>query len=109
MPDGLIDTNIFIHAQANDTHTEECRRFLFALARGEIQATLEPIVLHELSYGLPRVIKQMTKRDVAAYLLMVLGWPGVLGEKALMADAVQRWSDTPGLSFADAYLAARAA
>jgi hypothetical protein len=66
-------------------------------------------VLHELSYALPRFVKEMTKRGTAAYLLMVLGWQGVRGEKALMVDAVQRWHDTPGLAFVDAYLSARAA
>jgi hypothetical protein len=48
----------------------------------------------------------MTRGDMAEYLLMVLSWDGVVGEKALMAEAVQRWAVTPGLSFADAFLAA---
>jgi hypothetical protein len=51
----------------------------------------------------------MSKDDVAEYLLMVLGWEGVRGEKGVMVDAVQRWRHTPGLSFADGYLAALAA
>lgn len=50
----------------------------------------------------------MARSDVAEYLLMVLSWDGVVGEKAVMAEAVQRWAVTPGLSFADAYLAALA-
>ena len=48
----------------------------------------------------------MTRADVAAYLLMVLSWDGIVGDKDRMADAVRRWGSTPGLSFADAYLAA---
>jgi len=48
----------------------------------------------------------MTRDDVAAYLLTVLSWPGVVGEKDTMVDAVERWHDTPGLSFVDAFLAA---
>jgi len=106
---GLIDTNIFFHAQTHDAHSEECSRFVEALERGEIQAVLDPIVLHELSFVLPRYVKQMTRQDVATYLLVVLSWPGIQGDKTTMADAVQRWGATPGLSFADAYLAARAA
>lgn len=108
MTDALLDTNIFLHAHANDTFTAECRAFLSAVAQGRVRARLEPIVLHELSYALPRFVKQMTRQHVAAYLAMVIGWPGVQGDKDSMADAVQRWRDAPRLSFADAYLAALA-
>lgn len=78
---------------------------LAALEDGSIQAQIEPIVLHELSYVLPRFMRQMTRKDVVAYLLGVLRWPGVRGEKDLLTDALQRWGRTPGLGFADAYLA----
>lgn len=108
MADGLIDTNVFLHAQANDSASAECRAFLEALAEGRVRARLEPIVLHELSYALPRFVKQMTRQQVAAYLAMVIGWSGVLGDKDTLADTIQRWGNTPGLSFADAYLAALA-
>jgi len=107
--DGLIDTNILFHAQTHDAHSEECRRFLTALERGNVQAVLDPVVLHELTYVLPRYVKQMSRQDVATYLEVVLSWPGIQGDKATMIDAVQRWGSTPGLAFADAYLAARAA
>jgi len=106
--DGLLDTNVFLHAQANDTNSDECRRFLGAIERGEAQAILDPIILHELSYALPRYARQMTKNDVVRYLQVVLSWPGILGDKAVIADAVQRWHDTAGLAFVDAYLAERA-
>jgi len=70
---------------------------------------MSPLILHELSYAFPRYIKQMTHQDIANYLLMVLGWEAVQGEKGAMVDAVERWRDTSGLAFADAYLAALAA
>jgi predicted nucleic acid-binding protein len=108
MIDGLLDTNVFIHAHASDAHTVECRRFLHALEQGEVNAQLEPMILHELSYALPHYVKQMTRDQVAEYLLMVLGWKGVHGEKDALVVAVQRWGGSPGLSFADAYLAALA-
>src|SRR6266568_3923291 len=107
-PVGLLDTNIIIHAHTTDALSAECRRFLAALERGELEARLEPIILHELSYMLPRILKQLTRADVAALLLMVLGWRGVRGEIALMLDAVRRWSSSQDLAFADAYLAALA-
>ena len=106
--DGLIDTNVFLHAQATDERSEECRHFLRALQNGTLVASLDPLVLHELSYALPHYVKQMTREDVARYLLSVLSWPGVESDKDLMIDTVYRWSQTPGLSFVDAYLAARA-
>lgn len=109
MADGLLDTNPFIHAHTLDRWSEECRLFLSALERGDVRAFLEPLILHELSYALPRYVQQMTRTQVAEYLLMVLSWPGVQGDKDVMVDAVERWRDTPGLSFADGYLAARAA
>ena len=109
MRDGLLDTNVFIHAHTTDSISEECRRFLAALERGRVQAHLEPLILHELSYALPHYVKQMTRQQVAEYLLMVLSWDGVQGDKAVMVDAVQRWQGTPGLSFVDAYLASLAA
>lgn len=109
MADGLLDTNVFIHSHAGDSFTQECRGFLAALEQGSVHAVLEPVVLHELSYALPHYVKQMTREDVAEYLLMVLGWDGIRGDKDLMVDTVERWRGSPGLSFADAYLAAAAA
>jgi predicted nucleic acid-binding protein len=103
---GLLDTNVFIHAHSSDTHAGDCRAFLSALERGERRARIEPLILHELSYALPHYVKQMGREDVAQYVLMVLSWPGVVGDISLMIDTVQRWRTTPGLSFADAYLSA---
>lgn len=103
---GLLDTNVFIHAHAQDAASADCRRFLAALEAGRVSARLEPLVLHELSYALPHYIKQMTRMDVAQYLLMVLGWEAVQGDKGIMVDTVERWRDTVGIAFVDAYLAA---
>ncbi len=105
---GLLDTNVFIHAHAEDSASDECRHFLRALEAGQVEAYLDPVILHELSYALPHYLKQMTRSDVAEYLLMILAWEAVHGEKAVMVDTVERWQNTAGLSFADAYLAALA-
>lgn len=78
---GLVDTNIFLHAHTSDAHAEECRQFLSMIESGHLRARLEPIVLHELSYVLPRSIKQMTKRDVAEYLITVLSWAGIVATR----------------------------
>src|SRR5581483_9291804 len=75
---------------------------------GQAQARLEPITVHELSYALPRYIKQMSRADVGEYLLTILQWPGVEGELDLLVEAVSIWMASPSIGFADAYLAARA-
>lgn len=105
MPEGLLDTNVFIHAHTADLHAAECRAFLAALEAGTVRAYLEPVILHELSYALRHYLKEISKEDIAQYLLSVLTWRGVQGEKDLMAQAVERWMRTDGLAFVDAYLA----
>ena len=105
MPDGLLDTNVFIHAHTTDPFGGECRRFLGALEEGRIMARLEPMIVHELSYALRHYLKQMTRDDLGQYLMTVLSWPGVVGDKDLLVGTVHRWQETDGLSFADAYLA----
>lgn len=72
-------------------------------------AQIEPVVVHELSYALPHYRKGMERRDVGEYLLAVLAWDGIVGNKGLLINAVQRWQHTPGIAFVDAYLAALAA
>ena len=105
---GLLDTNVFIHAYTTDRHSQECRGFLAAVERGDVEARLEPLVLHELSYVLPRYLKQLSRVEVADYLLMVLGWRGVRGDTDLLVDTVQRWRAARRLAFVDAYLLALA-
>jgi predicted nucleic acid-binding protein len=105
-PTGLLDTNVLIHAQTNDAFGEECRGFLRALDVGTVRAVLDPIVLHEVSYALPRYVQQMTRQDVAAYMMVMVGLAGVVADKGVLVDTIERWRDTPGLAFVDAYLAA---
>jgi predicted nucleic acid-binding protein len=105
VPDGLLDTNVFIHAQTHDAQSEECLRFLEAVKSGRVEAHIEPIVLHELSYALPHYRKGMTRAEVAEYLLAVLEWDGITGNKGELVSTVERWRITPGLAFVDAYLA----
>lgn len=105
MTDGLLDTNLFIHAHLDDAHSGECRRFLEALRRGEQRARLEVLVVHKISYVFPRVVKQFDRQWLARYLIGVVEWPGVICDRATLAETLQRWSATPGLAFVDAYLA----
>lgn len=68
-------------------YTEECRHCLALVEQGRIRAHLEPLILHELSYALPRHRKQITPTQGAEILLMILSWHGVRGENCLMIDA----------------------
>ncbi len=106
---GLVDTNVFIHAQSSDALSEECRGFLRAVEAGRLSVRLDPLVVHELTYALPHYRKGMTRAEVAEFLLAVLAWDGIAGERSVLIDAVQRWQATPSLAFVDAYLAAQAA
>lgn len=105
---GIVDMNVFVHAQSHDSLSQECRDFLDAVQRGTIQVELPVVVLHELTYVLPRYLRQFSRVDVVVYLRSVLSWPGIHGDKDLMIEAVNRWARTPGLSFVDAYLSALA-
>ena len=107
MSEGLLDTNVFIHALTHDPHAEQCQGLLRALADGRVQAVLDAVVVHELTYVLPRFIKSMTRRDVAQYLMSIIAWNGIIADKEILAEAVRLWATHP-VGFTDAYLAARA-
>jgi predicted nucleic acid-binding protein len=107
MNDGLLDTIVFLHAHTTDGHSAECRRLLAAVATGKTAALLDPLVAHELTYALPRLRKQMTRTDMADYLLQVLSWDGIRGETDVLSDAIRIWRDTSRVGFVDAYLVAK--
>lgn len=106
MTEGLLDTNLFIHAYTSDQHSLECQKFLAAISRGEVQGWLDMLVVHEITYSLPRYVKEFTRESLADYLIDITDWPGVLCDRDVLVDALTRWKVTPGLSFVDAYLAA---
>jgi predicted nucleic acid-binding protein len=95
---GYLDTNVFVHAITKDEHSDECRRFLEAVERGEIQARLEPIIVHEISYALPRFARQLDREDVAIYLLSVLEWPGILADADAYLAAIAARDQAPVLT-----------
>jgi predicted nucleic acid-binding protein len=107
MNEGLIDTNVFIHAQTRDGLSEECNAFLDLVASGQLTVILEPIVLHELSYAWNRVFRNATRQDVANYMLTILVWPGIAGNTQTLYRAVRRWRDSSA-DFVDCLLAERA-
>ena len=103
-PIGYIDTNVFIHALTNDPLHEECLGFLNSIQVGSFRVRIHPLVIHELTYALPRYLKQMTKDDIGKFVLSVLSWPGVISEDPYIGHAVRVWMKGNRIQFVDAYL-----
>lgn len=108
MASGRIDTNIFVHALKNDPQSEECRAFVRLLQEGRVRARLEPYVVHELSYVLPRRLPEWDRKQLGAFLLNLVDWPGIECDRPLLESAIVRWSSGPRISFVDAMLWAEA-
>jgi|SRR4051794_24136385 len=104
----FLDTNVVLHALKPDPFSNECNELLDALGEGSKTARLDILVLHELSYSLNRYRKQLKKSDIAATLAWLVGLPGIECDRSLFRETIIRWESTPGLSFTDAHLAARA-
>ena len=108
MRNGLLDTNILMHGLTRDEHSDECSAFLECLSRGEAHARLEPYVIHEFTYAVPRLEKGWDKQRIVEVLLLVLEWPGIECDRPLIKSALSRWLARPGVSFVDAMLWAEA-
>ena len=59
---GLIDTNVYIHAQANDAHAEECLRFSEAVERGDVRARLRRLTLRDPEGRQKRLVSRRAER-----------------------------------------------
>ena len=104
MSSGRVDTNVFVHALKDDPQSEECRAFVLLLKEGMVRARLEPYVLHELSYILPRRLPEWNREQLGAFLLNLLDWPGIESDRSLLESAIVRWTSASKFSFVDAML-----
>jgi len=102
--DGLLDTNVFVHALKNDNRTDECVRFLEQVQTGTTTGARHPLIVHELTYVLSRFGPPWDRGRIVRHIVGILGWPGVVGDTSLLRDAVLRWGSAPRVSFVDAYL-----
>jgi predicted nucleic acid-binding protein len=59
----LLDTNVVVHVFDVGPLGSECGRFLHAVEGGQIRTVLDPLVVHELTYVLPRFQKQLGRSD----------------------------------------------
>jgi predicted nucleic acid-binding protein len=105
---GLLDTNVVIHSLTRDEHAEECRLFVQRISDGDIAVIVDPLVVHEITYLLPRYVKQMSRREVGDFVESLLQMPGVSGEIDHLRAAIGLWKEHPGAGFVDCYLAVRA-
>lgn len=103
-----IDSNVFVHAQLRDTHSEACRKLLAALEDGSIQGWVDTTVLHEVSYVLTRRFR-WSRENTAEYLLLILHAQGVrtVHPQEALERAVALWMRS-GKAFVDCLLAALA-
>jgi len=101
---GLLDSNVVMEALKHGESSETCRQFLLAVADGRISVVLDPIVVHELTYTIPRYLKGADRERIVDTLLVILGSRGALDPSSLLGSALVAWRDDPALSFADAYL-----
>jgi predicted nucleic acid-binding protein len=107
--EGFLDTNVVVHAFTNDPLSRECMAFLEKLESGERSARLEIFVVHELSYILPRYLKQLSRAEIGRILEDLLGWPGVIvSDRELLIEAISRWSRSQSLGFVDSLLISQA-
>jgi predicted nucleic acid-binding protein len=81
---------------------------LTAIREGTITAILDPLVVHEITYGLPKFAKQMSRSDIVEYLESLLSSRGIVAEKLVLSKALQLWQVNPGIGFVDCFLATKA-
>ena len=105
---GLLDTNVLIHAFANDQEGDDCRAFLEQVRAGERSVLLTTVVVHEFTYAVGRYRKQMHRQDIADYLVGLMALPAVHLDDDAMFETVRTWGSEPKIAFVDAYLAVRA-
>lgn len=103
-----LDSNVFVHAQFRDDHSEACRKLLAALEEGTIEGWVDTTVLHEVSYVLTRRLR-WSRQDAAEYLLLILNAPGVrtVHPQESLERAVTLWMRSDK-AFVDCLLAALA-
>jgi len=105
LPRGLLDTNVIIHSLADDPLSVECWNFMQQVRSGQVSVILDPLVIHELTYALPRYAKQWERTEIAGFIETLLHLPGVSGDTSRMVRAIGFWKENTGVGFVDCYLA----
>jgi predicted nucleic acid-binding protein len=104
MNEGLVDTNVFVHALLVDERSAECRAFLDGVRDGSISVEVHPLVVHELTYIFMRFRVFADRRAIAEYIRSVLQWPGIVSDVTTLDRALDRWGGEQRVAFVDAFL-----
>ncbi len=108
---GWLDTNVFIHALCEgDLEHRRSAEILYSLENDEARAALDPLVVHELTYVLPRVVKNRfcSRQDIFEFIAPYLALENIyIDQRQSLIDALRLWAGST-LAFVDAYLRANA-
>lgn len=110
-PTVFLDTNVLVRFLVQDIphHAVRASALVDRVAAGEINIRFPDTVVFETIYILQRVYS-ISKLDIVDALTKVIEHPGViLDHKESVLSALEFWSHTGGLSFADCYHLALAA
>lgn len=100
-----LDTNILARYLLDDIpdHTVRVKRLLHSAAQGDVQLFVPTTVLVELAHLLHRR-RSIPRPRVAAALSGILRLQGLeISDRNAIADALEFWQSTGGLSFVDCY------
>mgnify|MGYP001465436503 CR=1 FL=1 len=102
---GWLDTNIFLHSLFhNDPQYGRCREILAALEDGSAEGWIDPVIVHELTYALPRHPSFSSRQAIQGYIRNVLLTAAIhADDKEGLIEAVALW-DAYGIGFADSWL-----
>ena len=104
----MFDTSVCLGFLSNDPSKVSTTALLDEIRTGRTLVEIDPLVVHELTYGYPRHHPGSTRVQIYEALEELLAWPGVIGPKEIIRLALERWQSDLGLSFVDAFLVIRA-
>jgi predicted nucleic acid-binding protein len=100
-----LDTNILARYLLDDIpdHTVRVKRLFHSAAQGDVQLSAPASVFVELAHLLHRR-RSIPRPRVAAALAGILRLQGLeISDRTAIADALEFWESTGGLSFVDCY------
>jgi predicted nucleic acid-binding protein len=100
----ILDTSVVLDALTRDVWSDACRRFLRQVERGDLRVVVAPVVIHELTYAIPRYLQGASRSQVTDIILVLLKGEGTVDPTGFLESSLLCWRDTPGLSYVDAYL-----
>ncbi len=104
----MFDTSVYLGYLSNNPANVSTTALLDEIRTGRTLVEIDPLVVHELTYGYSRHRPGSTRVQIYEALEELLAWPGVIGPKGLIRLALERWQSDLGFSFVDSFLVIRA-